>query len=107
MVQNCSYFFNQFLEFRQFTIISVVVAVLFSVYLLIIMKKRRIGKVATVAFFIGSVLNALDRWKDGCVIDYLDFFGLFKYNVFDLMICVSSAILFYLIVFKTHKEVNI
>ncbi|NMB70049.1 hypothetical protein GYA27_02500 [candidate division WWE3 bacterium] len=107
MVQNCSYFFNQFLEFRQFAILSGIIAILFSVYLLILVKQQNTGKVATAVFLVGSILNALDRWGDGCVNDYLDFFGLFKYNVFDLMICTSSAQLFYLIVFKKHKEEKI
>lgn len=107
MIQNCSYFLNQFLEYRQFAVLSGVIAILFSMYLLSMVKQQRIGNVAVAAFLIGSVLNALDRWGDGCVNDYLDFFGLFKYNIFDLMICASSSILFYLIVFKTHKKEKI
>lgn len=107
MIQNCSYFLNQFLEYRQFAVLSGVVAILFSMYLLRLVKHQTTGKIAVAAFLIGSVLNAVDRWGDGCVNDYLDFFGLFKYNIFDLMICLSSAILIYLIVFKPNKEEKI
>jgi lipoprotein signal peptidase len=106
MVQNCSYFFSHYLTYRHFSIISLVIAFLFSFYLIRLLNGSRLGKYSVYVFFLGSFLNALDRFKDGCVADYLDFFGLFKYNIPDAMITSSSIILIYLLVMSKHKEVQ-
>lgn len=105
MTLNCSYFFSQYLTPREFSYLSIVVAVLFSLYLFTLLKKILLGIFATIGFMTGSIINAMDRLSDGCVSDYLDFFGLFKYNIADLMITVSSIILIYLMVIYKHKEV--
>lgn len=41
----------------------------------------------------GAFSNVLDRWREGCVIDYMDFFGLFVYNLADIMIVLGIIII--------------
>ena len=104
MIQNCSYFLSELVDYKIFSLLSVVIAGLFGFYLLMVMHRHIAAKIFIAMFFAGSTLNALDRWNDGCVNDYLDFFGLFKYNIFDIMICLASAVLIYLILYEQSNS---
>ena len=56
----------------------------------------------------GAVGNLIDRIKCGYVVDFLAFdFGSYKFprfNVADIYVCVSAAILFILIIFVYSDE---
>jgi len=43
---------------------------------------------------IGGTLNIADRLLSGCIHDYLNFFGLFMFNVNDLLVSSGIIILF-------------
>lgn len=61
-----------------------------------------------ILLFSGAIGNLVDRFKNGYVIDFLAFdFGNYsfpRFNVADIYVCVSAAILFILIMFYYSEE---
>lgn len=88
MVLNCNYPISGYLNLTQFVFLSLV---LISAYCLLYFKSVPlvnkwvfVGPVLTIS---GGLLNITERlMSGGCVRDYIGFFGLFVFNIFDLMV---------------------
>lgn len=64
------------------------------VYVYITTHKRTIvSNIGIVTLFCGGTLNLIERLRFGCVKDYLNFFGLFAFNVYDVMVSVGILLI--------------
>jgi lipoprotein signal peptidase len=92
--QNCEIFYP--------ISISLVVIMVF-----IYLAKRRftgspMSRLGFVLIVSGGILNILERVYTGCVRDYVNFFGLFRFNLFDLLVTSGAFLLIYEL-WKTKK----
>jgi len=55
---------------------------------------------------VGGSLNLLQWWQTGCVRDYIDFMGLFKFNVYDLLVSAGIIYLLYLLYVGEKRHGN-
>ncbi len=92
-VLNCSYPFSNYISYTQYDIIATVLLVVASVYF----SKLKLNKLALTALIIGGAANLINRQfvNHGCVYDNINFFGLFKNNVYDLLVCTGIVGLAY------------
>lgn len=60
-----------------------------------LVDKRRVGFLGLFLVLIGSIPIIHQRLLTGCVLDNLNFFDLFMFNVFDLFISIGTLILAY------------
>ncbi|HLB52000.1 hypothetical protein A3B64_01790 [candidate division WWE3 bacterium RIFCSPLOWO2_01_FULL_37_24] len=58
------------------------------------LKKKRIYIVPLVLIALGGSVNLFQRFFYGCVYDDLSFFGLFKYNIWDLLVVSGLLLVF-------------
>lgn len=66
------------------------------------LKKRFGFNLAAMLVASGAVWNLVQRFTTGCVLDYFDFFGIFVFNIADLMITSGIVYMFvYIIRFGT------
>ncbi|OGC47579.1 hypothetical protein A2886_02210 [candidate division WWE3 bacterium RIFCSPHIGHO2_01_FULL_42_13] len=85
---NCSYFLSQFISQREFILGSFIVLILVWWFLFKTVRGR--AEQILVGFVVGgAALNLLERVVFGCVRDYFNFFGLFRYNAWDIIITVG------------------
>ena len=49
---------------------------------------------------LGGMLNYIERLTNGCVYDYINFFGLFMFNINDLLLTLGVIVLFIVILRK-------
>lgn len=101
--ENCEYIFSGVITPYVYVVLTLVITILI---LVLIHHIRRFNKIQVFVAFVllaGGLGNALDRLGDGCVTDYLDFFGLFMYNFYDVLVCLSCA---YLVIYilKDDKQ---
>ena len=61
-----------------------------------------VSRLGVTLIILGGVLNILERVTTGCVRDYLNFFGLFRSNLFDLLVTSGAFLLIYEL-WKTKK----
>lgn len=92
-VNNCQYIFYPHITKNEFIIGSFVLLTLFSWYLFK-SAETRIEYILTGIVIGGALGNLLERIISGCVTDYINLFGLFHFNFWDLMI--SLGVFFYL-----------
>lgn len=89
---NCTYLFHTYISKEAFVAISVIV-------LIILVKKiginfaEKASLIGLVLVVLGGCLNLLEWWLDGCVKDYINFFGLFTFNLNDLLITLGLILL--------------
>ncbi|AHB40418.1 MAG: hypothetical protein ACD_25C00153G0003 [uncultured bacterium] len=60
------------------------------------------SRLGLVLILSGGTLNILERVFTGCVRDYIGFFGLFHFNLFDLLVTSGVFLLIYEL-WKTKK----
>ena len=94
--QNCSYFLSGILSKNFYIFFSFILLIGIQYYFLIIDKVKGWGRVGLVLIFIGGASNLTERVIFGCVKDYINFFDLFYYNVFDIFVTLG------LIIFGVH-----
>jgi lipoprotein signal peptidase len=85
-VSNCRFFLSDFLSLNQFLLLSLLVLLVFSFFYIKNFKREFIGNLGFGIIFIGGFMNLVQWSKYGCVHDYINFFGLFFFNFYDLMI---------------------
>jgi len=86
---NCNFFLSGFIGFDTFIFISVILTAVFSY---IFLKKYRgslAGDVGFVFLLVGGLMNLSEWVSKGCVRDYLNFFNLFHFNIYDIMVTVG------------------
>jgi len=91
-VTNCSFFLSKLLTLNQFVILSVIFLLFFSAVYYRNYGKIVIGNIGLGLIVIGGILNLIQWLKYGCVKDFINFFGLFSFNFFDLMITMGIAL---------------
>jgi len=97
---NCSYFLSNYINYDIFIILSFFILALLTVYFLFIERVKGWGRVGMVLILAGGTLNLLERAINSCVKDYINFFGLFYYNVFDALVTLGLAIFIYFYIRK-------
>jgi len=86
---NCNFFLSGFISFDTFILISVILIAVFSY---IFLKKYRgalVGDIGFTLVLVGGLMNLLEWVNKGCVRDYLNFFNLFHFNIYDIMVTVG------------------
>ena len=95
-VLNCSYFFDSVLSPKSYSLVVTAVSVV-VVYItsksFILKKNRKLYILGVALFILGGLLNTIERFKSGCVLDYFDFMGLFMFNVNDLMVSIGVLLI--------------
>lgn len=66
--------------------LSVIIAGLFVFFYLKGTKRNRVGDIGLLMLLSGAAVNILERLKFGCVSDYISFFGLFNFNIQDVLV---------------------
>ncbi|HAI62829.1 MAG: Lipoprotein signal peptidase [candidate division WWE3 bacterium GW2011_GWF2_41_45] len=86
-VSNCEIFYPLQLSF----------VVLVGVFYLIRKKYfvSRLSRLGIIFILLGGIGNTLERVFTGCVRDYVDFFGQFRFNFFDLLVTSGVFLLIY------------
>lgn len=84
---NCAIFYPPYIS---------IFALLVLLYLIFYKLPKSLGVIIS-AFLIvtGTTSNFIERVITGCVKDYLDFFGLFSFNIFDLSVVLGVILLLY------------
>lgn len=91
---NCNYPLSRFIPHDLYSLFSVVAILLFAFLYLRCFKKSVVTNGAFVLIVVGGLINTFERYFAGCVADPLSFFGLFYFNIFDLMVSLGLVILF-------------
>jgi lipoprotein signal peptidase len=96
-VSNCKFLFSNFLDYKQFDLVSLIVLIIFTAFLVASVVKTKRGIVAVCFVAVGAFMNIVERhfMGNGCVRDYIDFFGLFVFNVYDLILTVGIIALLF------------
>ncbi|MFZ2664545.1 MAG: signal peptidase II [Patescibacteria group bacterium] len=88
-VNNCRFLLSDYLNLNQFVLSSLFVLLVFSYFYTKNFKRELLGNIGFGLIIIGGMMN-LSQWsKYGCVHDFINFFGLFFFNCYDLMITVG------------------
>lgn len=102
-IENCEYIFSSVVTPIFYVALTLVITILILVLINHIKRFKRIQFFVSFVLLTGGLGNAIDRLDDGCVTDYLDFFGLFMYNFYDVLVCVSCAY-FLIYIIKNDKQ---
>lgn len=105
---NCSYFLADYLSYRSYLGLVVLLVSLFLLFFgwkFVRVHKSKTGVLGILFVFVGSVLNLLERMRNGgCVHDYLNFFGLFLFNFYDLLIDLGIILVIISYVRQSNSE---
>lgn len=73
---------------------NLILATIFLVILIAILikKKQKRFLLPSVLLLAGTTSNMLDKIRFGFIIDYIDFFGVFVFNIADLAIALGTII---------------
>ena len=58
------------------------------------LKKKKIYWLPLILIALGGFINLFQRFFYGCIYDNLSFFGLFKYNIWDLIVVSGLSVVF-------------
>ena len=89
---NCGLFIN-LIPWSPF--VSLIVALGLLVFTGLYLRKnvKVLSLMGVSSLLIGGLGNMAQRYQTGCVVDFLNFFGLFYYNVFDLFVDAGLTLL--------------
>ena len=97
---NCDFFLSQFLSLDVFILICFVLIGVFLITYFRNSSRSKSSDIGILLIVIGGVFNTLERLKSGCVRDYLNFFSLFYFNVWDFLVTMG-VILVIMNIWKT------
>jgi lipoprotein signal peptidase len=89
----CDFILSRFLEIREFATLAVIITVVFSVSYLKLVTRTRVGDIGLVFLWLGAAGNLIERVRFGCVNDYLNFLGFFKFNAWDTLVTFGAALI--------------
>lgn len=94
-VTNCKYLFSNFLTYKQFDFAAAVVLIVFVAFLVSRVAKTKRNILAICLIVAGAAMNIIERHflGNGCVRDYINFFGLFVFNFYDLLFMTGVFVL--------------
>jgi len=87
---NCRFFLHGFLSLKLFLILAFALLSAFAITYLRGCKRSLVGNAGLFLVMFGGLMNLLQWAKFGCVIDFINFFGLFYFNSYDLMVTVGA-----------------
>lgn len=86
---NCNYLLANYISLRLFVFSSLVLLFLFIIFVKRDFKKNILVDLGVLFISLGGLSNIYEWARYGCVKDYFNFLGLFKFNVADLLISVG------------------
>lgn len=89
---NCDFFLSQFLNLDIFILICCILVVLFLLFYFRNSNRNKTSDIGVLLVMIGGLLNTVERLRSGCVRDYLNFFDIFYFNIWDLLVTVGVTL---------------
>ena len=86
---NCNFFLSGFIGFDTFILISIILTAIFSYIFLKRYRGFMLGDIGFILVLVGGLMNLSEWLIKGCVRDYLNFFNLFHFNIYDIMVTVG------------------
>lgn len=83
---NCNFPFSDLISIRVYVVVSMLFLILFVFSYVKIARRSRVGDLGVFLIVVGALANAFERFYSGCVLDNLDFFGLFFFNIQDFLV---------------------
>jgi lipoprotein signal peptidase len=80
---------------RFFVILVFVILVAFTYVYLRLFKLATLDYVGLGLMLCGGVLNLLARYQSGCVLDYIKFFTISHFNLYDVLVVAGVILLAY------------
>jgi lipoprotein signal peptidase len=90
---NCRYFLFQYIDIGTYIILSLLLICIFSLVYLKNYRGSRAGDIGFILTLVGGLLNILEWVSKECVRDYLNFFNLFHFNLYDIMVSVGILLM--------------
>jgi lipoprotein signal peptidase len=84
--------------------IGLITGIVFTVAILYLIFFRKLYQIPLALLLAGIMSNMVDRVIYKGVIDYWNFFGLFRFNLSDLIIVL--VVIYYLIILITHQKTS-
>ena len=94
-VLNCHYPFEYYIKSNFFLLFAGLSLLLLCIYLVYLFRGNRQGFLGISLLYTGGMMNIVERYIVGCGIDYLDFFGLFKFNLYDVLVTCGVTLVLY------------
>jgi signal peptidase II len=93
MKLNCSHFLSGILSEQVFVFVSFLILLIFIFFLFdsFRLKKSALWTGGLTLIVIGGAGNLIERLMTGCVRDYINFFNLFHFNLFDLFVTLGIS----------------
>jgi lipoprotein signal peptidase len=90
---SCDFIFSRFLNVGEFVALGFFVTVVFSILYSNFIQRSKVGDTGLIIFLVGTSGNLLERLRFGCVRDYINFFGYFHFNIWDLMVSLGIILI--------------
>jgi lipoprotein signal peptidase len=90
---NCDFVFSHYLNVGEFVALGFLITVFFSILYMNFIKRSGAGDTGLLMFLVGVAGNLVERLRFGCVKDYLNFFGYFHFNIWDLMVTLGMILI--------------
>ncbi len=85
--------------------VAVLALLLLSIYVFYLQKKGYFGYALALSVIIGGgAANLIDRVFNGCVTDFIPFFGLWTMNVADIFISGAAAVFVLLLLIERNRK---
>ncbi len=106
-VRNCSYFFADFLNLDIY--LAVAGALTATLIVTLVKWRDKLHPTAPLSLILllgGGAYNVYQRIQTGCVVDYWSFFGLFEFNLADVLITIGLITLVAnILMYNDNREV--
>jgi lipoprotein signal peptidase len=76
-----------------FVYIPLMILLIFCLGFILSAKKTKLSYAGFLLTLVGGLANFFERYLTGCVRDYINFFGLFYFNIFDLMVTLGIVLI--------------
>jgi lipoprotein signal peptidase len=87
----CDFIFSRYLNIGAFVALGFSGVVVFSILYLNYIRRSGVGDTGLIMFLIGAAGNLIERLRFGCVRDYINLFGHFRFNIWDLMVTLGMV----------------
>ncbi len=90
---NCDFLLSKLITLNQFIILSVVLLFIFLAFFLKHYYSSILVRIGLFTVAVGGLTN-LSQWvSKGCVHDYINFFGIFYFNFYDLLVTIGTLLI--------------
>ena len=87
---NCRFFLYGIISLKIYLLLSFALFSALAITYLKGFSRSLIGNFGLFLIMFGGLMNLVQWSKFGCVIDLVNFFGLFYFNIYDLMVTVGA-----------------